>query len=424
MNRYSITRPYYDVELSSSLGSDFKLGKGADMSNPNDPRFTPPLRPFRLDAQRVGILAEEVVPEEDIQNAIFNQVECTTDEQEAMMLNVYFKASFGLTSFSAALDVARSSRSTSRTLYTVMSNVGEGSSIHVDELVWVAAPDSEQVEDEGDRLRTFVEAYGSHYIANLIYGFKIALRGSISTNDAEQRTGFKLAFEAWGTTTQIDASAQRILRSGNVSLRAEITCGSIRPAQSYILRGYDDISAFLSGLKSGVITITKCPIRAKMNSFFSTMTAFPRTQALLRESAAAALIAPYGVPRGTIISWVPDPADVAAAADGTPLVHPPSGWALCDGRTPGVPNLAERFLRGESQYLRVSEIGGEADHCHDFSGTTTDCRRDPDGWNADDMRRDRGPQSSGLDHSHRFSGTTLRSPSLPPFFGVFFIMKL
>ena len=392
------------------------------MSRPKDPRFTPPLKAFDLGQQ--AVVAQADVPDEDIQTPVYFYREAHSDEEEAFLLNTYFKASYVLTSFEAALSYARTSRSRSHTVYVIMSGVGEGASIHVDQLNWNREPASENVDDENDRLRTFVESYGSHYIANIIYGYKIALRGSVSTNNKEDRWSFGMAFKAWGASGGLDVSQKRILSSANVEIRAEVTCGRMTPAHAFILMGYDEISTFLRGLRAGTTVITACPIRAKLNSYFATLTSCPKTQALLRESSSAELVAPYGVPRGTIVSWVPNPGDVVVGTNGAVTVQPPDGWVLCDGLTPGVPNLLHKFLRGETRYSEVGTTGGQDTHHHTFSGTTKTCQKDPDGWHSDGMKRDRSPETAGLDHSHGFGGTTTSESIIPPYFGVFYIMKL
>jgi hypothetical protein len=59
-----------------------------------------------------------------------------------------------------------------------------------------------------------------------------------------------------------------------------------------------------------------------------------------------------GFPKGMIIMWKPQSANLT----------PPVGWAVCDGNTPGVPNLTNKFIRGGTGTdATASVITGGAD---------------------------------------------------------------
>jgi microcystin-dependent protein len=59
-----------------------------------------------------------------------------------------------------------------------------------------------------------------------------------------------------------------------------------------------------------------------------------------------------GFPKGMIIMWKPQSSNLT----------PPEGWAVCDGNTPGVPNLTNKFIRGGTATdATASVITGGAD---------------------------------------------------------------
>lgn len=59
-----------------------------------------------------------------------------------------------------------------------------------------------------------------------------------------------------------------------------------------------------------------------------------------------------GFPKGMIIMWKPQSANLT----------PPVGWAVCDGKTPGVPDLTNKFIRGGTSTSAVNGVIGGADN--------------------------------------------------------------
>ncbi|MBI4191533.1 MAG: tail fiber protein [Betaproteobacteria bacterium] len=99
-------------------------------------------------------------------------------------------------------------------------------------------------------------------------------------------------------------------------------------------------------------------------------------------------------PSGVILSWYNKAGKV------------PRGWALCDGKTPGVPDLTGRFLRGVADPAAVGQPGGAETHTHKVA---KDGGRDGRGFEVNG--------TCGL-------GDADNRNHLPPYDTVLFIMKL
>jgi hypothetical protein len=117
------------------------------------------------------------------------------------------------------------------------------------------------------------------------------------------------------------------------------------------------------------------------------------------------------IPKGTIIAYY--------ATDGD--LPPDDSWALCDGKTPGVPDLRGLFIRG---CIALAEIGlgadGNATHYHGYHGTSN-------GPSADTQSIDNSSnylKASGDAHTHTYSGSTDPASSLPPYYRLVYLMKI
>jgi hypothetical protein len=94
---------------------------------------------------------------------------------------------------------------------------------------------------------------------------------------------------------------------------------------------------------------------------------------------------------------------------------PPDGWAICDG-TNGTPNLTERFIRGSLNRPTEKSYGGMPMHHHE--GVTDPTSKQMD---TADLSYSAAP---GVISTHRHHYVTNDVSNLPPYWDLFFIMKL
>jgi len=108
-----------------------------------------------------------------------------------------------------------------------------------------------------------------------------------------------------------------------------------------------------------------------------------------------------GLPRGTIVMW------------SGPTI--PEGWALCDG-TNGTPDLRDRFILGAGGSYSVGATGGaeSVSHSHTSLRDLGVYKRAKGG----------GDITYYLKHGHPITTSTATIPILPPYYALYFIMKL
>ncbi|MDO9103678.1 MAG: hypothetical protein Q7U57_01820 [Methylovulum sp.] len=173
-------------------------------------------------------------------------------------------------------------------------------------------------------------------------------------------------------------------------------------------------------------------------------TEMPRQQF---NSVAYALKAADSLPKGTIIMWNGDPANI------------PPGWALCDGQN-GTPDLRERFVLGAGGKYPVNTPGGEethvltvdempshshggGNHNHSINDPTHRHGAPSEGGednaeNGSYFRRDNGNTGGDIYSSYSATGISINASeniitteggskphnNMPPYFVLTFLMKL
>jgi hypothetical protein len=150
----------------------------------------------------------------------------------------------------------------------------------------------------------------------------------------------------------------------------------------------------------------------------------PRQQIL---SAPFSFTAGNGVPKGGVIMWFGNPANI------------PPGWALCDGSN-GTPDLRDRFIVGAGGKYMASAIGGSEtgktlghilttaempSHNHtvqinDASGAGPPPRKPETAGVASTVGYPTSFSGGDQPHSHDLDPST----KLPPYYALAFIMKL
>ena len=197
---------------------------------------------------------------------------------------------------------------------------------------------------------------------------------------------------------------------------------------------YDEVSISAESEYPGNSNISQreCIIRVYKDS-----EALPRSSLkLMRYSVSTEA---SSVPQGSIIPWYGDKANI------------PDGFALCDG-TNGTPDLRNRFLVGAGDAYKVSDIGGEdkvmleesdvAKHRHFIIGkgnnapsgsywsrSLTDSNYLAEGWGGGGMTESYALQGADVEAnigltSYAGNGTPTAHENRPPYYALYYIMKL
>jgi hypothetical protein len=356
------------------------------------------------------------VSQSDLENSSFSFFESVTVREEAKYLSAYLSAAYGLSSGDAAYQYAYERKDTEKSIFVVIQNEVAGSSLDTTKLQWASPPPSESVDDS-QRLRQFLDDYGSHYLASINYGYRISIRGALRSTDEKQSTAFKAAFKAafgsFNSAGGISQSTKKTLTQQTVDLRAEVV-GALDPPHSFVLTSYDQIVTFLNDVHKGQIKITRVPVSANARSYWHTLVLYPNTRSALSEVQGIQATAPWGVPRGTVLPWVPQNDAIMRGEDGETF-SVPEGWAVCDGQN-GTPDLRGQFLRGTSDFKEVKTTGGAGTHRH--KGRTGGTGKQMDTSDIDHA------EAAGVTSTHRHAFETDEASSLPPYAVVIYIMKL
>jgi hypothetical protein len=267
-------------------------------------------------------------------------------------------------------------------------------------------------------LEQFVGQYGSHYIAAVTYGFRIAIRGEVKSDDQKTVESFAAAFRAnFGTSGGqggVATTDTHILKTASADMRAVVTAGSMTPPQAYVLYGYDQIADFLAKLKNAVISVTRAPLSANLNSYFPTLVGYPRSRKALEPQRGLVAISPFGVPAGTVIAWYPGSAQQWTDEHGVQQLAVPDGWAICDGQL-GTPDLRDKVVMGTSNPTSVGTTGGSRTHVHEASVS---------GLGSQFQARNARDDDTLTNRASTLTVSVRPGNSLPPYFELIYLIKL
>lgn len=423
INRYYITRSSYTID-PGYLDEKVELGDGIDMSNPLSPEVAPhtALKKEGLLRGKEGGLAKS----SDVIKEKTSLTESLSERQEANILSTYFKASYMLSSVEGAYKNAREERESYHTIYALLEHSGESDVLQKELRYWRPdeVPVSESIADPDEALLQFLETYGSHYVSGIRYGLRIAVQGKIRKDSKVSATDFSGKFKAAFGSFSAEAGARnqhkKALESMGTELLLEVTSGGREKGPSLLsLRSFDDISKFLDDLKNDKIQFRVAPIELTLHHYWPILNLEWKMRALLNPLKASFTppIAPFGVPKGTIIAWHPTPDYVKIPNEDSlqaTIVAPP-GWAICDG-TRGTPDLRGRFICGTAVWTPTVVTGGTKTHDHGGGGTTKNNPSRESNWGGGAAHR------APTYHKHNFTITS--NTHMPPYAELVYIMKL
>lgn len=220
--------------------------------------------------------------------------------------------------------------------------------------------------------RKFLLDFGSHYVSAIGYGYRLAIRGKMTTTESTATQNIKAAFKATflggGAGGGVSDETRKTLSGSGVELTFVASSGGLfrdgehRPG---ILTKLDDIIQMLADLRSGAMTIRGAPLSATLLTYWNILPAeYPLSRALLQDRGEPPLPEGfYGVPAGTVLAWHPSERAMHLDESGKKYVIAPDGWALCDG-SQGTPDLRDRFVRGTLDAGAIGQSAGAARHTH------------------------------------------------------------
>lgn len=422
-NRFYATRDAYQLPAALLTGGgDVRIGRGVDMTDPQAPLLVPSLHRFFSEPMMVGAALEDERYEVsgDAIKDTFALLQSDTVESEASTLNTYFRASYMLSSISAAMELARSSRHESHSAYVLLTHRGD--SQVMTPALWQVREDlrpiAETIENDETAFLQFRRDFGTHFIHAVTYGLTIAIRGSLRSTKEEDRkklgVRLKVGFGAFKASGGMDAETKKQLESSDLDLTCEVNCGGTLPPRPLAMSSFAEIATFLKDIGEGRVRFKLAPVEVHLASYWNLLdpARLPRCRALLDPVAHVTGFVPprgaYGVPAGTVLAWRPTAAHVENADDPAhAVIRPPEGWALCDGQD-GRPDLRGRFVRGVGELGAVGVSGGTETHDHGLKPGT--------------VARIAGLVKAAT--TALVGVTEAAQPHLPPFLQLVYIVKL
>jgi hypothetical protein len=417
LKSYAIDPRYLDMPGSA-------LGSGIDLRNPLLPKVAP-YTAFKP-AMRVTLEEYELPKSDDLINETFYYRESLTELEESNVLSASFKASYGLSSLEAAYEAAKEEKKSYHTIYAILEHSGEAERMQDESLRWGIdeVPSWESLPNPDDVLFEFIELYGSHYISAITYGLRIAVQGKLRKDSKKSTTDFsttfKAAFGGFGAEASLRNQHIKKLESMDVKLLMEATSGG-HTGGLLALQSFTEIAQFFDDVKNNKIQFRVAPIKFNLSSYRPTLPlGWKKTRDALdpRSAAYKTPVAPYGVPKGTIIAWRPMP-DYIEGLDSKDLsevrIVPPPGWAICDGKQ-GTPDLRGRFIRGTEVWIPTPATGGAEEHTHGGAIKNNTSKVDAHGGIGVLYKQ---PSEN---HAHGITVNTYNH--LPPYAELVYIMKL
>lgn len=405
-----------DTRVSPSPGfaSDIRLGRGIDLSDPLLPIFRH--RGFNVTEGRT---LEDVA---DLTLGTHEVRRSETDEEEASSLAVNFRAKYGFVSGAAAFSKAKEARKSHECMYLHVEYQGPAKSIDNQQLLWAPGPEAENISDIETRRGKFLAEWGSHYITSIVYGWRIVVRATVSKSNATSVTRVESALKAaggiWQAGGALAAEHRESLRTCATELAVSVVAGNWGAPP--VFSGYEGLQAFLNKIENGA-QIPLGPVSVQAQSYWHTLTNFPKCEGLFAPQKAGVLESPFGVPVGTVIAWSPPAGAINLNEAGQPSeVVTPDGWAICDGN--GTPDLRGMFVRGASvDTLFNSELAPK--HGHTVRGQT-DKQNPPSHTNVDGAIPGQGPDGHYHNHGHNINIETTHAEAIPPHYCLLYLIKL
>jgi hypothetical protein len=294
----SISQFSYTIDPRDLPEGYVRLGDGVNMLDPDEPVLSTK-RAFGHDnvvEARSGASDAELGEWAHFQvadSSVFRQ--SMDEEEEAKVLEGYFKASYGLVSGEAALEQTKSESNAHKSFYVLIEHEGNTQRVNTRNLEWnwKEKPRSESMSGDAEVLAQFLGDYGSHYVSTITYGLRIGIRATLSENQSENADAFsaslkgkigKLSAEGGMSATDVTE-----MEKFQADLVMEVTSGGMEPPRPLVLTGWNDIFAFLDDLVTRdekgepKLKFRLAPISANLKSYWSTLpTNWVKTRAALR----------------------------------------------------------------------------------------------------------------------------------------------
>lgn len=370
---------------------------------------------------------DDLETESDPQSYNFSVNQVQTIQEELTRFSLNFSGSYGVISGSVSYETVKTYFEQSNIFYLDFEAVTGAKTIdNISSVTWRTRPVAEDILSIRDRFKQFIADNGSHYVRTIFYGSRVVIRVKTNTKESSFSEKVNLALKAvgasWSAGVDLSYEHQETLKSSSIELSISIL-GKLKSVaddnKNPVFRAinYDQLFKLIEEIRDGVTKIISCPIKCELETYKYRLNTLPNCKQIFDEiSHSTPAESPYGVPSGTIISWIPKLSDCQLDADGNVIeIIPPSGWIICNENSDY--NLDGRFLRGVNKFEEIKKIDGSPIHKHSISGTISPYNR----WRANGGLATGGEE---FNHNHTFEGNSSEESNLPPYFTVIYIIKI
>jgi len=358
-NFVNIYLEHHTVNVGPNNSPDIVLGSGYDMNEIEYP-LAKGVAFDDIDEVRDH---DDLEIESDPQHYEYFLHQVTTIAEEMSNLSVSFSGSYGMVSGSVSYEQAKKNVDESNIFYLeLISRTGSSTIRDITSLSWTRKPIAEDILDVRERFKQFVNDQGTHFVRTIYYGSKFVVRASTRNKSQEASEKLRLALNAVGASYQAKAELsyehKATLQSADVEIGISILGKVIAPDDAqknpiFKAVSFEKFMGLLEDIANGKAKIISCPIRCEVESYRYRLNQLPKckeiySQVFLSQPAES----PYGVPSGTVISWIPQRSNCRFDDIGVNVLEiiPPKGWVICDSNS--IYNLDGMFCEEQRRSLR------------------------------------------------------------------------
>ncbi len=434
LNYWNLTYREHTINLQPGKAVQVLPGDGYIVDDALFPQEAPrgPFRPSRPGTASL-VPSTEVPKRNDLLSSQMAVFQSTTVEEEATNLSIAFSARFGIASAKAAYERARLETSSKIIFYLRAESTSPGDQIASEQIRWNTPPEAEDISDPDQRMRQFLDDYGSHYAVQVFYGQSLYIRVACNSHMQQAHEKISAAINAvglfWRVGGEFSREAREFFSSQDCSIETSLLGGAVNPSGALYVTGIDQVLDLVDKLRKGQVTIDSGPLQCRVWSYWHTLKAFPKCRELFdRYTQPTPVPTPFGVPKGTVLMWAPDEGNLRRDSASGEIVEviPPEGWVNLDG-SKGGKDLTDRVPMAVGKWSRLWEQGGRKDIPDD--GAHTPSGSLPWGKGARDGYGFQGEGDECMLLNISFNGNPIPGhnhggENRPPYFGLFFIMKL
>lgn len=429
LNIANLLTEEYTVYLGPSKGPDVVLGCSFDMNDINKPKAK---GKFLTNISSISD-QDNLETESDPQSYTYEITKVQSVEEEIFKFSLHFSGSYGIVSGSLDYQKTQKEYNESDIFYLEFESISNAKTIeNISETNFKTQPISESIDDSDERMKQFIADHGSHFVRTIYYGSRLVIRAKSKIKNSELTEELKIALKALGSGWQAGVDGKyehsKTLKNKNVEISISLMGKLISPSDSnknpiFRVIDYDTLFKLIEDIRTGEAKIISCPIKCEVESYKYRLQDYPKCKELFFSPFKSTIAeSPYGVPSGTILSWIPklENCRIDEITGKVIEIYPPEGWTICNQNS--IYNLDGQFLRGVVNYGDVAQFGGKTSHLHTIiDGKTTE---EIEGYKGGPEGADNGG-GSNWSHKHSIKNVpTNESEHIPPYFGVIYIIKI